>query len=280
MKINKNATVFVPDGKDFEAAVKRTTHLAIAAHQDDIEFMAYSPVAECFGSQNKWFCGVVVTDGGGSPRNGIYANCTDADMKRIRIEEQKKAAVIGEYGVQLLLGYTSSQVKSGDKDLVSDLVQILRAAKPRYVYVHNLADKHATHVATAIRAIAALRELKSDELPEKVYGCEVWRDLDWMNDEEKVFLDCSAMPNISRALAGVFDSQISGGKKYDSAAEGRRLANATFSASHACDSYSMLNYAMDITPLAYDKTMDIAEYVTAYILRFCKSVKDTIESFK
>ncbi len=272
-------TMFIPDGIAEEQALKRTTHLCIAAHQDDIEFMAYAPISECFGQKEKWFCGVVVTDGAGSPRNGLYANYTDEQMKAIRIEEQKKAATIGEYGAQLLLGHPSKQVKDkNDREIVKELVEIFKATKPKYIYLHNLADKHETHVATALKAIQALRELFSDELPEKVYGCEVWRNLDWLNDDEKVYLDCSAHPNLSRALSSVFDSQIVGGKRYDLAAEGRRLANATFSESHACDTYSMLNYAMDLTPLVKDKSLDIADYVVGYINRFENNVRDRIEN--
>ena len=275
--MNRKKVVFVPDGTAEKEALARTTRLAIAAHQDDIEFMAYSPIAECFGRKDEWFCGVVTTDGAGSPRSGIYADCTDDDMKEIRVGEQKKAAFLGEYGAQILLGHPSSEVKDPkNREIVSEFVEILRATRPKYVYVHNLADKHETHVGTALKAIAALRELNEDERPEKVYGCEVWRDLDWVNDDEKVFLDCGGHPNLSRALSSVFDSQILGGKRYDLAAEGRRLANATFSASHSCDVYSMLNYAMDLTPLVLDKTLDVADYVAGYIGRFEKSVRETL----
>ena len=145
--------------------------------------------------------------------------------------------------------------------------------------MHNLADKHDTHVGTALKVIAALRQLKEDELPEKVYGCEVWRDLDWVLDDEKVYMDCGPHPNIARALSGVFDSQIAGGKRYELAAEGRRVANATFSASHACDTYTGLNYAMDLTPLILDKSLNIAEYVAGYIRRFESEVCATIKKF-
>lgn len=272
--------LYIPDGTEEKQALARTTHLCIAAHQDDIEFMAYAPIAECFGQKEKWFCGVVVTDGAGSPRNGLYANYTDEEMKEIRIEEQKKAAHLGEYGAQFLLSYPSRQVKDrNDREIIAELVKILRKTKPKYVYLHNLADKHETHVATALKAIQALRQLYTDEQPEKVYGCEVWRNLDWMNDDEKVYLDCSAHPNLSRALTAVFDSQIIGGKRYDLAAEGRRLANATFSESHACDTYTMLNYAMDLTPLITDKSLDIAEYIVGYIKRFEQNLKNTIKEF-
>lgn len=279
--MKEKSIVFIPDGTEEKSALARTTHLCMAAHQDDIEFMAFSPIAECFQKPDEWFCGVVTTDGAGSPRNGIYADYTDEDMKAIRIEEQKKAASVGGYGAQILLGYSSKEVKDKDNaEVVSDYVQILKAARPKYVYIHNLADKHETHVATALKAIAALRQLNADEQPEKVYGCEVWRNLDWLNDDEKVYLDCSQYPNLGRALSSVFDSQISGGKRYDLAAEGRRLSNATFSESHACDTYSMLNYAMDLTPLIKDRTLDISEYVCGYIERFNCNVKKMIGNLK
>ena len=276
---NGMAPVYIPDGTEEKKAIARTTHLAISAHQDDIEFMAYAPIAECFGKQDKWFGGVVVTDGAGSPRSGLYADYTDEEMKSVRITEQKKAAAVGEYSFQMLLGHPSGEVKDPKNAAIAEeLAEIIRSAKPKYLYTHNLADKHDTHVATALKVIAALRMLSPAERPEKVYGCEVWRDLDWMCDEEKVFMDCGPHPNLMRCLSAVFDSQIVGGKRYDLAAEGRRLANATFSASHACDTYSALNYAMDLTPLM-DKNIGICEYITGYIERFKKEVNDRIHAF-
>ena len=270
---------YIPDGMQEQAAISRTTHLAISAHQDDIEFMAYAPIAECFGNQDKWFGAIVVTDGAGSPRSGLYADYTDEQMKDVRIIEQKKAACVGEYGFLVMLSHPSKEVKdAGNAKIVEELAGLIRKAKPKYLYTHNLADKHETHVATALRVIAALRMLKPEERPEKVYGCEVWRDLDWMCDDEKVYLDCGPHPNLMRCLSAVFDSQIAGGKRYDLAAEGRRLANATFSASHACDTYSALNYAMDLTPLM-DKTVDIADYIASYIDHFKAQVKQTIKLF-
>lgn len=273
------AVLYIPDGVGEGAAMARTTHLAISAHQDDIEFMAYAPIAACFGKADKWFSGVVVTDGAGSPRSGPYADYTDEEMKAVRIAEQKKAAAVGEYGFLAMLGRPSKEVKDPKNTAIAEeLAEIIRSAKPKFLYTHNLADKHETHVATALKAIAALRALKPEERPEKVYGCEVWRDLDWMCDDEKVYLDCGPHPNLMRCLSAVFDSQIVGGKRYDLAAEGRRLANATFSASHACDTYSALNYAMDLTPLMDERT-DIEEYITGYIDRFRRSVAETIRKF-
>ena len=99
MKLNnENATVFFPDGNE---ELGRTTHLAISAHHDDIELMAMHGVLECFGKKDKWFTGVVVTDGAGSPRNGLYADYTDEEMKAVRVVEQEKAAFVGEYAAQI-----------------------------------------------------------------------------------------------------------------------------------------------------------------------------------
>jgi LmbE family N-acetylglucosaminyl deacetylase len=274
-----SADLFVPDGQDLPAGLSRTTHLAISAHQDDIEIMAYHGIAECFGQSDQWFTGVVVTNGAGSPRSGIYAAYTDEEMQRVRLGEQRKAAYVGEYACQIQLGYSSAEAKNpGDTGIAEDLEQILRTAEPEVVYLHNLADKHDTHVAVALKSIAALRS--TDRKPKKVYGCEVWRDLDWLPDADKQVLAASARSNIAAALVGVFDSQVSGGKRYDLATAGRRLAHATYYASHGTDEESALNFAMDLTPLVDDPELDVEEYVLGFIERFRKDVRGRIQSFR
>ena len=77
----------------------------------------------------------------------------------------------------------------------------------------------------------------------------MWRDLDWLTDARKVILDVSDREHLANALAGVFDSQIAGGKRYDRAVAGRRVANATFSDSHSVDQRTGAWYALDLTPL-------------------------------
>ncbi len=84
----------------------------------------------------------------------------------------------------------------------------------------------------------------------------MWRDLDWLPDDDKQALPASARSNIAAALVGVFDSQVSGGKRYDLATAGRRLAHATYYASHGTDEESALNFAMDLTPLVEDPALD------------------------
>jgi len=263
-----SADFFVPDGTAPDAALARTTHLCVSAHQDDIEIMAYHGVAECFGLKDKWFTGVVVTNGAGSPRSGIYGGYTDEQMQQVRVVEQRKAAYVGEYACQIQLGFTSSEVKSPKGTaVVEDLQAIFAAANPEYIYLHNPADKHDTHVGTMMRAIAALRALGGTVAPKKVYGCEVWRDLDWLPDADKQVLPVSARSNIAAALVGVFDSQVSGGKRYDLATAGRRLAHATYYASHGTDEESAINFAMDLTPLIANPSLSVAEYVLSFVDR-------------
>jgi LmbE family N-acetylglucosaminyl deacetylase len=277
---NAGAEFYVPDSKPIDEAVSRTTHLAISAHQDDIEIMAYDGIGQCFGRNDKWFMAVVATNGAGSPRSGLYADHTDEQMRQVRKVEQKKAAFVGEYSALALLDYSSLEVKdSSNVNVVQEIKDIILAARPTVIYTHNLADKHDTHVSTAVKVIKALRELPGEALPERVYGCECWRNLDWVNDNEKVLFDVSTHSNIAAAVLEVFDSQICGGKRYDLATAGRRLGNATFSASHGVDEASAVSYAMDLTPLIKDKALDICTYVTEYIDRFKADVRLRLSTY-
>jgi LmbE family N-acetylglucosaminyl deacetylase len=273
MKLLKpTSEIYVPDGTDVDKALERTTHLGIGAHPDDLEIMGYAGIYECFGRNDKWFTGVVTTNGAGSPRAGIYANYTDEEMQKIRRIEQKKAAVVGEYSAVIFLDYSSSEIKSPTfNDPIEDIKQIILKTKPQVIYTHNPADKHDTHVATMVKTIMALKQLPKEVLPKKIYGCECWRDLDWMLDEDKVVFDVSERDNIATSLVGLFDSQISGGKRYDLATMARRRANATFYASHGVDVSTYVIYAIDLTPVITD-SFDIVEYTLQFIERFKNDV--------
>jgi LmbE family N-acetylglucosaminyl deacetylase len=201
-------------------------------------------------------------------------------MQKVRLNEQRKAAYIGDYACQFQLGFTSSEVKNpSETAVVEDLKQILLATRPEVVYLHNPADKHDTHIGVLLRSIAALRAVRDKARPKKVYGCEVWRDLDWMPDDEKQVLPVSARPNIAAALVAVFDSQISGGKRYDLATAGRRLANATYFASHGTDQENSLSFAMDLTPLIENPNLSIADYVRGFIDSFRADVDRRLNAF-
>jgi LmbE family N-acetylglucosaminyl deacetylase len=276
----ETAEIFVPDGLPAEAALARTTHMAIGAHQDDLEIMAFDGILKSFQCDTCWFTGVVVTNGAGSPRADLYRDYTDEAMQVVRRREQKKAAVIGEYGAQVLLDYPSSAVKdSANKAPVEDLYALLHLAQPEVVYTHNLADKHDTHVAVTLRVIEALRRLPAEMRPKYLYGCEVWRNLDWLLDTDKVTFDVSTHEGLQAALLGVFDSQVCGGKRYDLATMGRRQANATYFASHDTDVATGLIFAMDLTSLIEDPDLSVTAYTVSFITRFAQEVTTRIEKF-
>ena len=271
------AEIFIPDNEPIEQALARTTHLCFSAHQDDIEIMAANPILECFQQKDKWFAGVVVTNGRGSPRNGIYEHYSDDEMRLVRFKEQRKSAYVGEFSAQIMLDFPSKVIKDpSSNEPMEDLLAILRATKPEVVYTHNLADKHDTHVAVALRVIEALRKLDPAERPERFVGCEVWRALDWMVDYDKVTMDLSSHENLQFALLGVFDSQIVGGKRYDLASMGRRRANATYFESHGVDNTTGLSYGMDLTPLMHDASIDPAAFISNFMQRFANDVQERI----
>ena len=279
--INAAVDVFVPDGEDIGEAFARTTHLAIGAHPDDLEIMAYHGIAKCYGESGEWFCGVTCTDGAGSSRVGPYAKYTDLEMVAIRQEEQRQAAMVGKYAAMVQLCLPSSAIKEpgGALLLKDDLADILKQTRPEVVYTHNPADKHSTHIAVLQGAIRAMHTLAPEARPKLVYGCEVWRDLDWLPDEDKVVLDVSQRENLANALVGVYDSQITGGKRYDRAAVGRRYANATFFYAKARDKIEQVTFAMDLTPLVQDESIDLTDYVMGYINKFGDDVRSKLERY-
>ena len=272
---------FIPDGVGLRAAQARVTHMAIGAHQDDLEIFAFHGIAACYRSASRWFAGVTVTDGGGSARIGPYQNFTDEQMKEERHQEQNRAAKMGGYAFQAQLGFASSRVKDHDQSrtLVDELYGLLSASRPHTLYLHNPADKHDTHVAVLIRCIEALRRMKPEDRPKEVYGCEVWRDLDWLDDEFKIALPVGDHPLLARDLVAVFGSQVVGGKDYVSATLGRRHANATFYQSHSVDEVSGYTFAIDLGPLLRDDDLSMQDFVLQHLRRFEQDVRKRIQKF-
>ncbi len=282
MKFSRpDADIFLPEisaGLTPSAALARTTHLCVIAHQDDIEINAYPAVAECYGRSDRFFTGVVMTNGAGSARTGKFGHVTDAQMQEIRKEEQRAAARLGKYNLQLQLSHPSADVKkSGNAGVAADLAGIFGGCRPAVVYLHQPADKHDTHVACFLRCIEAIRALPRDRRPARVLGVEGWRDLDWLADTDKVAMDASANPALAEKLVAIFDSQIAGGKRYDLAAMGRRLANATFFASHATDTTNAVSFAIDLTPLVHDDKLSVRDFTLAHVEKLRADVTGRLE---
>ncbi len=275
-----DADVFAPAGDEAVVALARVTRLCIAAHQDDIEIMAHAGIADCLDLPGKAFGGVVVTNGAGSPRTGAFLGYTDEQMLVERRKEQRKAARLGRYAVQIQLAHPSADVKTpGHAGVLSDLATIFGGCRPEVVYLHNPTDKHDTHVAVFLRCMEALRTLPPTQRPGCVLGCEVWRDLDWMVDADKIALDAGRHHGLGAKLLKVFASQVGGGKRYDLAVPGRRLAHATFNTSHATDQMAGITWAMDLTPLVADTTRDIETYTLNYVDRLRADISERIRRY-
>ena len=137
-------------------------------------------------------------------------------------------------------------------------------------------DHFTNDVAVALRTIAALRQIPPEAQPEAVWGTEVWRDLDWMNDGDKVLLDCTPHENLSASLMAIYDSQVCGGKRYDLATAGRRKAHATYWETHGTDVYAAINFAMDLTPLIANPRLEPMQLVEEYIDRFTEEVANRV----
>jgi len=273
------ADVFVPEpGLTPDEALRRVTHLCVAAHQDDIEIMAVSGISDCLDRTGKAFGGVVVTNGAGSPRSGSYGSYSDEQMQAVRREEQREAARLGHYSIQLQLAHASADVKRpGHEGVAADLATIFSTCRPEVLFLHNPADKHDTHVGVLLRCLEAILALREDLRPRRVLGCEVWRDLDWVPDAEKVALDSGRHPKLARRLVAVFDSQISGGKRYDLAAIGRRSANATFYASHATDKMAGITYAVDLTPIIREGGPSVKDFTAALVAGLAADVSQRLD---
>ncbi|MEP6756748.1 MAG: PIG-L family deacetylase [Chthonomonadales bacterium] len=281
MKFSKStADIFVPDGSVPVQALARTTHLGIGAHQDDLEIMCLEGIFACYQNTEKWFSGVIVTNGSGSARDGVYSKYSDEEMMAVRREEQKRAAIVGEFSCVSLLNHTSAEVRDPANNLPEcDIRGILEIAKPEVVYIHNLADKHSTHIGTAMQTIRAIRSLPKPERPSRLLGCEVWRALDWLDDDQKVALPITEHENLAQALIGIFDSQVAGGKRYDLAIMGRRRANATFFQPRSVDQFDLVDFAMDLTPLIEDDTIQPSEFVAEHIRSFETSVRSELARY-
>jgi Uncharacterized proteins, LmbE homologs len=273
--------IYVPDtaqtvsGTSAERVLASITHLGIAAHPDDLEIMAIDGILKGFSGGGNMFGGVMLTDGRGAPRAGKFSNLSDAELAALRKEEQKEAARIGSYGALVFMNLTSRDLRQ-DSSVVESLARVLQAARPRWVYTHSLLDAHPTHSAAAWRVIQALRSLPADMLPEQVYGCEVWRGLEWLPTRWRVAFDCSDHLELQKELLEVFKTQIESGKRYDRAILGRRAANATMNEPNAVDKARALTYAMDLTPLVRDKTLSPRAYLLEILRDFEQEALSTL----
>ena len=84
--------------------------------------------------------------------------------------------------------------------------------------------------------------------------------------------DVSSHSELQSKLLNVFQSQIAGGKNYEKAVIGRRLANATFLDAYSPDEATRLCFAMDMTPLLQDTQLCPNKFVQDILQSLAKEV--------
>ncbi len=258
--------------------MRRITHWAIGAHPDDVEIMAAHAILSCYRRTDRLFGAVTVTDGRGGKRLGPYSHLSAKAMAELRQQEQLRAAALGEYGVNIQLGYRSEEVRSRGANVVADLREILGSSRSLAVYTHSLADAKGTHVAVACAVLRALCALPLDRRPGRLLGCEIWGSLDWLDPESKVRLDVSRRRRLTRALVRMFVSQNQGCRRYDAATEARWTANATFGDPDQVDASSHTALAMDMTPLLREGE-DPISFVPRLVCRFNRRLLDRLRQY-
>ena len=264
------ADAYAPGG-DLGSALSTTTHLGIGAHADDLEIMAFPGICACRGHKNLRFSGVVATDGAGAP-----SKLSGTELVQTRMAEQRQAADLGGYAAVIQLAHPSPEIRgSGRKALTTDLLQLLQAAQPEVLYLHNPADRHETHLAVLLASLEALRQLPASDRPKEIYGCEVWGDLDWVPADKITRLPCPAPADFGPSLLRFFRSQVDG-KRYDLAAAGRRRAQATFADAYKADQVEEVVLALDLQPLVENPNLTVADFVSRLTGEFQKQTLDRI----
>lgn len=265
--------LFVPDGSSINEALVRSTDLGVGAHPDDIELLMPAPLVECHGCEDRWFTGVVCTDGAGGERCAPFSQLSDAEYVSARRDEQRQAAELGGYSAMVQLSHDSSELRDrpGVKMLAGELTTLLEAVRPHNVYTHDLADAHATHVAVGLAVIEACRNLDHSIRPARVVGCEGWRGLDWLADGERIAFELDRGAELVGTLVSQHASQLAA-RPFDSAVIGRRRANATFASPDRHSDALEVQFAMDLTPLIRNEDLDPVEFVEAAIARFSSQV--------
>ena len=272
MKLNKGI-IYTPENRN----PNPVKWLCICAHQDDCEIMAIDGILKGYYSRKYSFALVETTDGGGSARTGEFASYTDEMMKAVRVKEQEEASEVGKYNSLYMLNYTSKEVKDKSNDeIVNDYINIIKELRPQVIYTHSILDKHPTHVGVVLKVIKALRKLGKDYQPKLFLGCEVWRGLDWIDDNKKIGFNVSRNEKLQKKILNVFKSQIAGGKEYTKASIGRRYANATYYQSHSVDTMKMVAYGIDLKPLLKNPSLSVQEFALTFVEDLKNEIIETI----
>ena len=264
----------------------KVKNLVIAAHKDDGEMIGLKGIYDSLNSDGS--CAMIIlTDGGGCPKTGKYADLTYDEMVKLRTTEQKNASEIGRYNSLYLLEHKSSDIKRKSSSIVNELIYILRQFSGiDTLYIHNPFDNHPTHKAVAQIVIKALRDLKKTYdiknvvqeggvnylSPKQIIAVEVWGGLDWLPGKYKYIIDTSNAEDLADQLMSQFVSQ-NYVKKYDVASKSRRYANATFYESHNENIYDSFSYGLDLTNFVLNTNKEIKDLFNEIVKAFTKTIE-------
>ena len=252
-----------------------TNLLAIAAHHDDIEVMAMDGILKAYGSKKYDFYACVLGDGANCIKSGKYADVSDKEMMEARNQEQTRASQIGEYEKLVMLKHSQEELENDEKGKIGkELRELILDVKPDIIYTHNIFDKNPAHRITCKRVIDAILSLDEDDRPRLVYGCELFRSLDWLPDKYKVVFDLSENKELQSRLIGVYDTKIEQFKNYNKAIVGRKMAHAAFGSSVGDgDEDKLIWYGINLTPVVA-KNIDLKDYCTRILSDFNKEMLD------
>jgi LmbE family N-acetylglucosaminyl deacetylase len=240
-------------------------------------------IGACRDAADRWFTGVVCASGtvarpGGPDAATGGLPAVDATT---RAAEQVAAADLGGYGAVVLLGHPSDGLRASPRRdaVVEEVADLVARCAPATVLTHDLADRHATHVAVAGITVDALRRLPAGSRPGRLLACEGWRSLDWLAEGERVHLDVTGHEDLAVDLLAAHASQVAA-KRYDRAAAGRRRANATFADPLAPDDRTEVVLAMDLTPLVVDDRLDPVAFLQAALARSATEAGDRLRALR
>lgn len=252
-----------------------TNLLAIGAHHDDIEVMAMDGILKAYGSKKYSFYACVLSDGVNCVKSGKYAELTDKEMIETRNQEQTRASQIGEYADLKMLKYSQEDIENDEKGkIVKEIRQMILDIKPDIVYTHNIFDKSPMHKMTCKRVIEAILGLEEEDRPRLVYGCEIFRSLDWLPDKYKVVFDLSENKELQSRLIGVYDTRAEQARNYNKAIVGRKIAHAIFGTQNTdIEEEKLIWYGINLTPVIA-KNIDLKDYCTRILSDYNKEMLD------
>lgn len=269
----KNGSVYLPKTRK-TGPVK---YVCICAHPSDCEIMAIDGIQRGYRAKKYTFAAVITTDGSDSERNGKLQKASNRRIASMRMSEQKKAATLGRYNSVYFMNYKPEQARNQeDEDIVNEYVEIIKELKPRIIYTHSILDRDPTHVAVAVKVINALRKLRKTQMPALLYGCEVWRDLDWVDPSKVVSFDVSHNIRLQKQLIMVHKSQNLS-RDYLNAAVGRRYVNATFSKSEKKKEAKLTSRAINMTTLLRRKEFPIKRFAMSFIDDLYSEINDSMD---